>query len=225
MIVNTHSEGSDQINVKISSKDTCVALGQVRFFLRKQDADYKKMSSVDITPAFSMLNTARFTKILALAGSYRDGEALSALRKARAMLAEAGLTFTDVAQSVGKSARHGHQTVEAEALKRLLLVAEFERDAYRNEIEECKRKLKKLEREQTQRKSLRRSMAMIEARMRAVLRDRRLKRLSDRELARRTGISPQAVGNWRRRLAAEQAALGGRVSTMDRKSQPRARAA
>lgn len=194
--------------------------------MREQDTDYKKMSSVDITPAFAMLNTARFTKILALAGSDRDGEALSALRKARAMLTDAGLTFTDVAQSVGKTGgRHGHQTAEAEALKRRLLVAEFERDAFRNEMEECRRKVKELEREQTQRKSLRRSMAMIEARMRAVLRDRRLARLSDRELARRTGISAQAVGNWRRRLAAEQAARGAKVSMMDRKSQPRFRAA
>jgi DNA-directed RNA polymerase specialized sigma24 family protein len=172
-----------------------------------------------------MLNTERFTKILALAGSDRDGEALSALRKARAMLTEAGLTFTDVAQSVGKSGRHGHQTVEAEALKRLLLVAEFERDAFRNEMEECRRKLKKLEREQSQRKSLRRSMAMIEARMRAVLRDRRLAGLSDRELARRTGISPQAVGNWRRRLAAEQALSSKCRPRMEKEGRVRDRAA
>ncbi len=173
-----------------------------------------------------MLNTERFTKILALAGSDRDGEALSALRKARAMLTEAGLTFTDVAQSIGKTGyRHGRQTAEAETLRQLLVAVEIERDVCRNEIEEYKRKLKKLEREQTKRKSLKRSLAMVEARMRAVLRDRRMARLSDRELARRTGISPQAVGNWRRRLAAEQAAFGSRSSRVDRESRRRPLAA
>jgi hypothetical protein len=34
-----------------------------------------------------MLNTERFIKVLALAGSDSDGEALSALRQARRMLA------------------------------------------------------------------------------------------------------------------------------------------
>jgi hypothetical protein len=112
-----------------------------------------------------------------------------------------------------------------EALRHLLIVTEIERDVCRNEIEEYKRKLRKVERERTQGKNLRRSLAMVGARMRAVLGDPRLARLSDRELARRTGISPQAVGNWRRRLAAERAAFGGRSSTMERAGRPRFRAA
>jgi hypothetical protein len=108
--------------------------------------------------------------------------------------------------------------------RRLLLAAEMELDMCRTEMEQYKRKLKKLERERIRPMPLRRSLAMIEARMRAVLGDPRLARLSDRKLARRTGISPQAVGNWRRRLAAEQAAFG-RSSKVDRESRPRARAA
>jgi hypothetical protein len=44
-----------------------------------------------------MLDIVRFTKVLALAGSDMDGEALAALRKVRAMLGAANLSFTDVA--------------------------------------------------------------------------------------------------------------------------------
>ena len=43
------------------------------------------------------LDIEKFDKILALASSDRDGEALAALRKARPMLNEAGLTFRDIA--------------------------------------------------------------------------------------------------------------------------------
>jgi hypothetical protein len=171
-----------------------------------------------------MFNIERFAKVLAVAGSDKDGEALSALRKARSMLADAGLTFTDVAQSIGKAGgHHGRQSGDTEALRGLLLVTEIELEACRHEIEQYKRQLKKLEHERTTKKTLKRSLAAIEARMRAVLNDPRLARLSDRELARRTGISPQAVGNWRRRLAAEGAAFGSRrSSTVDREGQARA---
>jgi hypothetical protein len=54
---------------------------------------------------------------------------------------------------------------------------------------------------------------------------RRAQILSRAHRLRRTGISPQAVGNWRRRLAAERAAFGGRSSRVDRESRPRPRAA
>ncbi|SMF90885.1 hypothetical protein SAMN02982917_0027 [Azospirillum oryzae] len=50
------------------------------------------------------LDTDRFAKVLALAGSDHDGEALAALRKARGMLQTAGMTFTDVAQRMGTPA-------------------------------------------------------------------------------------------------------------------------
>jgi hypothetical protein len=44
-----------------------------------------------------MLDIDRFTKVLALAGSNHDGEALAALRKARSMLASAKLLSGDLA--------------------------------------------------------------------------------------------------------------------------------
>jgi hypothetical protein len=124
---------------------------------------------------------------------------------------------------VGLAARG--QGAEAEALRRLLTVTEVELDLCRCEIEQYKRKLKEPERAWTGGTSLKHSLAAIEARMRAVPRDPQLARLSDRELARRTGISPQAVGNWRRRVAVERAAARGRMSSVDRKGRPRARAA
>jgi hypothetical protein len=153
-----------------------------------------------------MLNTDRFAKVLALAGSNMDGEALAALRKARVMLAAAGLSFTDVALSIGKAGGHPGHSGEVERLRRQLVLAEVDLDVCRKEIEDYKQKLKQLQGERSRAGSatnLRRSLA---ARMRAVFGDARLSKLGDRELARRTGISPQAVGNWRRRLAAERAA-------------------
>ena len=172
------------------------------------------------------LNTKQFCKVLALAGSDRDGEALSALRRAHKMLAAAGLSFTDVAQSIGKTGGHRprEHDGEAEALRQELTETEVELDLCRCELEQSQRKLKELERTRPGGKSLKRSLAAIEARMRAVLRDRRLARLSDRELARRTGLSAQTVGNWRRRVATERAPVR-RMSTMDRKDRSRARAA
>lgn len=44
------------------------------------------------------LDTARLAKLLALAGSDQDGEALAALRKASALLKGAGMSFTDLGQ-------------------------------------------------------------------------------------------------------------------------------
>jgi hypothetical protein len=156
-----------------------------------------------------MLNTDRFAKVLALAGSNMDGEALAALRKARVMLADAGLSFIDLALSIGKAGGHPGHSGEVERLRRQLVLAEVDLDVCRKEIEDYKQQLKQLQCERSRAGSatnLRRSLAAIETRMRAVLGDARLSKLSDRELARRSGMSPQAVGNWRRRLVAERAA-------------------
>ena len=46
------------------------------------------------------LNRDRLAKVLALAGSDRDGEALAALRKASGMLNTVGLDFGDLARSL-----------------------------------------------------------------------------------------------------------------------------
>ena len=68
-----------------------------------------------------MLDIKRFAKLLALAGSDKDYEALAALRKAKAMLRAAKLSFTDVAQSVAVGGGGGQ---EAERLQKR--VAELE---------------------------------------------------------------------------------------------------
>ena len=46
----------------------------------------------------SILDAERFAKVLALASSNMDGEALAALRKANAMLQSAGMSFIDIAE-------------------------------------------------------------------------------------------------------------------------------
>jgi hypothetical protein len=154
-----------------------------------------------------MLDITRFTKVLALAGSNADGEALAALRKARAMLRAANLSFTDVAQSVAAGRGGGH---EADSLRRRLAEADKLVMVLQLRISDYEQQLDELKRAQRSGKlrtgSLKRTRAEIAAKMRAILGDARLSLLSDREIARRTGISPQAVGNWRRRLATERPA-------------------
>jgi hypothetical protein len=152
-----------------------------------------------------MLDITKFTKVLALAGSDMDGEALAALRKAQSMLKAANLSFTDVAQSIGGSV--GGQG--GERLRLRIAELEGQNDIYRTMIAGYERDLNRLRRAQpntTRAESLKRTRAQIAAKMRSVLGDAKLSLLSDREIARQTGISPQAVGNWRRRLEAERAA-------------------
>lgn len=52
------------------------------------------------------LDAAKLAKLLALAGSDHDGEALAALRKARRLLDAAGLSFTDAAQRIASPGVH-----------------------------------------------------------------------------------------------------------------------
>ena len=148
---------------------------------------------------------------MALVDSDKEGVALAALDKTKAMLRAAKWSFTDIAQLVVAGAGEH----EAERLQER--VADLE-DHLFNCVEQItlyEQELKQLRREKrsgtAHAGSLKRTQADIEARMRAVLGDTRLSVLSDREIARRTGISPQTVGNWRRRLEAEQAALRSTV--------------
>jgi hypothetical protein len=152
-----------------------------------------------------MLDIVLFAKVLALAGSDVDGEAIAALHKARSMLAAAKMSFTDVAQSLGKGGTGGSDA----DLRRRLTAAEKLVVTYLDRIGRYERELDALRAERANRTmqggSFRRTRAAIEDRLRVVLGDRRLSRLSDREIARRTGVAPQTIGNWRRRLAAEHA--------------------
>jgi hypothetical protein len=149
-----------------------------------------------------MLDISRFIKVLALAGSNVDGEALAALRTAQKMLRASNKSFTDVAQCLesgvplygsrgtGELARLRVEL--ADALKRILY--------YQNELDQLRAM-----RTGSAGASLKRTRAQIAATMRAIFIDPRLAQLTDREIARRTGLAPQSVGNWRRRIAAERA--------------------
>jgi chromosome segregation ATPase len=158
------------------------------------------------------LDITRFAKIFALIGSDKEGEASAALSKTKDLLRAAKWSFTDIAQLVVAGASGEH---EAERLQERVADLEGHLVTCVAQITQYEQELKQLRR--AQRKgtshagSLKRRQADIEAKMRAVLGDARLSVLSDREIARRTGISPQTVGNWRRRLEAERVASRGTV--------------
>jgi hypothetical protein len=151
-----------------------------------------------------MLDIARFIKVLALAGSNVDGEALASLRTAQKMLRASNKSFTDVAQCLengvplngsGGTGELGRLRVEiGDALKLILY--------YQNELDQLRAKPACA--------SLKRTRPQIAAAMRAIFNDPRLAQLADREIARRTGLAPQSVGNWRRRIGAERAAKRAR---------------
>jgi transcriptional regulator with XRE-family HTH domain len=145
-----------------------------------------------------MLDKERFAKVLALAGSDIDGEALAAIRKARKMLQTANMSFTDIARSFGSGGRaSGGESGELTRLRVRLADAEA---LVRNYLQEIARLRARQSGHAT---SLKRTRAAIEATIRAILKEE--PSLSDREIARRTGLAPQTVGNWRRRLEAERA--------------------
>ena len=59
------------------------------------------------------LDTDKLSKLLAMASSTEDGEALNALRLAKTLLAKEGLSFTDLAQSVRAAGRATAPTAPA----------------------------------------------------------------------------------------------------------------
>jgi transcriptional regulator with XRE-family HTH domain len=154
-----------------------------------------------------MFDHARFAKVLALAGSDADGEALAALRKARDMLRAADLSFTHVAQTF--AAGTVRDTTETQYLRQHLATAERFNRMLQSRIDALERQLGALRSRRCKgspspkSQSLKRSRAEIAAAMRAIFDDPLSYFLSDREIARRTGLSPQTVGNWRRKLDAE----------------------
>ena len=148
---------------------------------------------------WDMLDVTRFAKVLALAGSDVDGEALAAVRKAGKMLQAANLSFTDIAQSLGSGAIIEGGGDELARLRLRLADADRLIRAYQKEVAKLR-----AERPTPPGGSPRRTRAEIAATMRSIFGKFQLAQLSNREIARRTGLSPQAVGNWRRRLEAER---------------------
>ncbi|MGQ9366325.1 hypothetical protein [Azospirillum sp. ST 5-10] len=178
----------------------------------------------------------KLAKVLAMAESEHQGEALSALRAARIMLARAGLTFRDLATAAqapadarpARAAEPAQPPVkppppdqmvlglrrqvsdlekEVTALKRQLDQAVGEAEKQRDETERWKvlarqtaEKLwdvgKALERRASRHTPLQKRRAILDH-----LQDPGSAPLSDQEIARRVGTSPQVVAHWRRRLA------------------------
>jgi hypothetical protein len=149
-----------------------------------------------------MLDISRFIKVLALAGSNVDGEALAALRTAQKMLRASNMSFTDVAQCLenGLPVNGGGDTGELARLRVELANAMKRIQYYQNELEQLR-----APRSGSASTSLKRTRTEIATRIRAIFNDPRLSQLTDREIARRTGLAPQSVGNWRRRIEAERA--------------------
>src|SRR5262249_41920028 len=135
-----------------------------------------------------MLDISRFVKVLALAGSNADGEALAALRTAQRMLCSANMSFTDVAQSLENGMPASDNSDELARLRAELADAVKLIRAYRKELDQLRAR-----RAASTGTNLKRTRAEIAATMRGILNDPRLSRLSDREIARRTGLSPQSV--------------------------------
>jgi hypothetical protein len=175
----------------------------------------------------SRLDIEKFDKILALASSDRDGEALAALRKARHMLNEAGLTFRDIA-TAPKTVPPKPQAQPAEHLGLKVVILERALNAARAEVlkwNEAARSAKvereaataslaariaDLERDLAAARPVKIEPTAAEKRrtMMALLRDPVTTSLSNREIARRCGLAPQTVCNWRNRLIAAFGAEG-----------------
>lgn len=178
----------------------------------------------------SRLDIEKFDKVLALASSDRDGEALAALRKARAMLSEAGLSFRDIAaapKTVPAAPRAQPQLRSDEHLGLRVVILEKALNAARAEVLKWNEAARtaKLE-SQTAAASLAARIAELERELAsaqpkaepsaaekrrallAMLRAPETATLSNREIARRCGLAPQTVCNWRNRLVSAFGAEG-----------------
>ena len=177
----------------------------------------------------SRLDIEKFDKILALASSDRDGEALAALRKARSMLNEAGLSFRDIAsapKTVPTAANRQPQERPSEHLGLKVVILEKALNAARAEVVKWNQaaraataeretataslaaRIAELERELSEaaaaaiQPKVEPSASEKRRTMLAMLRDPQTSTLSNREIARRSGVAPQTVCNWRNRLVA-----------------------
>ncbi len=196
------------------------------------------------TETHRVMDLEKFAKVLALAESDHHGEAQSALRAARIMLARAGLTFRDLAAT----ARTGDQAAFVPTN-----VPGAGEDTFRRKIRELEARVRELEhtlenqdaelirqRGETKRWHLLAretaeklwdvGQALESKRVRAAVASDKRKQLvevlrdpvsadwSDREIARRLGVTPNAVSYWRWRLAvADRARLQGKVALRDRR--------
>jgi hypothetical protein len=171
------------------------------------------------------LNMDRFAKIMAMMSSNQDGEALNALRHAQAMLAEEKMSFLDVAnrfrQSAGKTSADFDDRDElmSAALKARIDAAQARQDAEqakretawaqqqanwaKQEIEQLKQEVewaRQMVEQARQDAEQGKTVADRRATVIAMIQDPANRGRSDRDIAATVGVSPQTVGNLRRKL-------------------------
>jgi DNA-binding NarL/FixJ family response regulator len=177
------------------------------------------------------LDAGKLAKVLALADSEQEGEALAAVRAAGGMLAKAGLSFADLLNAP-PSPRCA--AVDEYWLRHVALhVVEALQDevaGYKREAKDLQRRLNRAQRDlaRARREAAcwkaaaesaggasavqgadappRRTHAAIRSAIEAYLADPVKTALSDREIARRVGVSNQTVSNHRKRLTNSRAA-------------------
>ena len=198
------------------------------------------------------MDPEKFAKVLAMAESDHHGEAQSALRAARIMLARAGLTFRDLA-ALARGSDGWPVAVAAQAAFVPTNVPGAGEETWRRKVRELEGRIRELERTvETQDAELIRQrgetkrwhllaretaeklwdvgQALETKQVRAAvvtdkrkqlvetLRDPATLDLSDREIARRLGVTPNAVSYWRWRIAVvDRARLQGKVALRGRR--------
>lgn len=177
----------------------------------------------------------KLAKVLAMAESEHQGEAMSALRAARIMLSRAGMSFRDLADGARPRPASAEPPVVAPAppakapppdevalgLRRQVADLERELAALKRQLDKTGGELDKQKEEADRWRVLARETAeklwdvgkaLERRRVRHTSADKRRAildhlqdpgsaMLSDHEIARRVGASPQVVAHWRRRLA------------------------
>jgi hypothetical protein len=188
----------------------------------------------------------RLAKVLQLLDSPHDGEALAAGRRAMAILRQSGLGPTDLAKRLSTPPQSGPAKLDrALALEAQLAAATSALTAVKAELKHWQdqawtaaslvAELEDAVREANQQASLRppgapegvtsaealpRTQAEKREAVRALLDDPSTAVLSDRELARRLSLSPQTIGNWRRRLGKSPGPVHGRRGSIKSKQLP-----
>lgn len=132
-----------------------------------------------------MIDVEKLAKVLALADSAAEGEALAAVRTARQLLARAGLSFRDLAEIAGLAA------APARPLSLSPHRPEADIAALRQRLHELEGRNRELQRQ-------------LEGQTRETERWRRLARDTVERLweVGQAGASPEIVAQWRQHLAA-----------------------